>query len=199
MAGTGRSCTSTGPRANPSRESRPSPNRGRAVNCLRVAMGGSPAVSVGGFGPRPCHFRGVGGCTIYEERPADPCRGFVCGWLQRKPVPRVLPAGPAGVIIMKPWRQDRICAGASVAPDAALLEWMRNATGAPFLFDVEGRPRVMVRLSSRRKFDKATREPLLPGEIPVLAARANCRRWKSDISSGGCVISWRRSRSASRA
>src|SRR3954468_16744056 len=29
----------------------------------------------------PCHFRGEGCCTIYDERPPDPCRRFICGWL----------------------------------------------------------------------------------------------------------------------
>ncbi len=29
----------------------------------------------------PCHFRGEGCCTIYDKRPLDPCRKFVCGWL----------------------------------------------------------------------------------------------------------------------
>src|SRR5687768_2081971 len=29
----------------------------------------------------PCHFRGEGCCTIYERRPQQPCRNFICGWL----------------------------------------------------------------------------------------------------------------------
>src|SRR6267154_5178884 len=33
---------------------------------------------------QPCHFRGEGCCTIYERRPVDPCRNFVCGWLQEE-------------------------------------------------------------------------------------------------------------------
>jgi len=33
---------------------------------------------------QPCHFRGEGCCTIYERRPVDPCRNFICGWLQSK-------------------------------------------------------------------------------------------------------------------
>src|SRR5258708_20341982 len=31
---------------------------------------------------RPCHFRGAGCCTIYERRPSDPGRNFICGRLQ---------------------------------------------------------------------------------------------------------------------
>src|SRR5256885_5303722 len=33
---------------------------------------------------QPCHFRGEGCCSIYERRPVDPCRNFVCGWLQQE-------------------------------------------------------------------------------------------------------------------
>src|SRR5713101_8412369 len=29
----------------------------------------------------PCHFRGEGCCSIYDKRPIEPCRNFVCGWL----------------------------------------------------------------------------------------------------------------------
>jgi len=30
---------------------------------------------------RPCHFVGDRGCTIYKDRPHDPCVTFRCGWL----------------------------------------------------------------------------------------------------------------------
>jgi hypothetical protein len=30
---------------------------------------------------RPCPFRADHGCSIYAERPIDPCRKFICGWL----------------------------------------------------------------------------------------------------------------------
>src|SRR2546429_2992745 len=30
---------------------------------------------------QPCHFGGGGCCTIYAQRPVEPCRNFVCGWL----------------------------------------------------------------------------------------------------------------------
>src|SRR5206468_6789493 len=32
------------------------------------------------FPGQPCFFRGQGCCTIYERRPADPCRNLVCRW-----------------------------------------------------------------------------------------------------------------------
>lgn len=30
---------------------------------------------------RQCHFNGKNGCTIYEDRPENPCKSFKCGWL----------------------------------------------------------------------------------------------------------------------
>lgn len=31
---------------------------------------------------RPCHFVGIKGCSIYKDRPEDPCKGFQCEWLK---------------------------------------------------------------------------------------------------------------------
>ena len=31
---------------------------------------------------RPCHFVGKKGCSIYKDRPEDPCVGFKCEWLK---------------------------------------------------------------------------------------------------------------------
>ncbi len=30
---------------------------------------------------KPCHYVGESGCTIYENRPQDPCKRFRCEWL----------------------------------------------------------------------------------------------------------------------
>jgi hypothetical protein len=30
---------------------------------------------------RQCHFNGKNGCTIYEDRPENPCKSFKCLWL----------------------------------------------------------------------------------------------------------------------
>lgn len=123
----------------------------------------------------PCHFRGNGGCMIYEDRPAHPCRGFFCGWrLCGNPFPESFRPDRLGVIILaKPWR-DRLAyylvpAGRDV--DAALLEWMRNysaATGTPFLFKRNGRDRGYGPPEFQQDLvDRATRgEPLLPGLNP---------------------------------
>jgi hypothetical protein len=124
---------------------------------------------------KPCHFRGEGGCTIYEDRPKDPCRGFVCGWLrQGSPFPESFRPDRLGVIILaKPWRNGiaYVLVPAGRAPDATLLGWMRQystATGTPFLFNLEGRPRGYGSPEFQMDIlDKASQgEPLLPGLNP---------------------------------
>jgi hypothetical protein len=136
----------------------------------------------------PCHFRGVGGCTIYEDRPDDPCRRFVCGWLLKgNPFPDSFRPDKLGVIIVaKRWR-DRIAwvlAPAGRDPDANLLEWMREystATGAPYLFYVDGRQRGYGSPEFQKEIlDKATRgEPLLPGLNPT--AGGPCKLMALDL------------------
>lgn len=124
---------------------------------------------------RPCHFRGEGGCTIYEDRPNDPCRSFVCGWVSNgSPFPESFRPDRLGVIIVvKRWR-DRLAyvlADAGRSPDAKLLEWMREhstATGRPFLFQMGGRHRGYGSEEFQKEIlEKATRgEPLMPGMSP---------------------------------
>jgi len=124
---------------------------------------------------KPCHFRGVGGCTIYEDRPHNPCRGFVCGWLiHGSPFPESFRPDRLGVIIVvMPWR-DRfayVLVHAGRSPDAKLLEWMREhstATGRPFLFHLEGRQRGYGSKEFQQEIlEKSIRgEPLLPGLNP---------------------------------
>src|SRR5262245_53821003 len=123
----------------------------------------------------PCHFRGEHGCSIYETRPQDPCRGFFCGWvLKGSPFPEDFRPDRLGVILVpKKWR-DRIAyilAPAGRDPDRELLEWMREfsvATGTPFLFHVDGRQRGYGSPEFQKDIlERATRgEPLLPGLNP---------------------------------
>jgi hypothetical protein len=37
---------------------------------------------------KPCHFIAVGkGCTVYNQRPKDPCVAYRCGWLSNTDFP----------------------------------------------------------------------------------------------------------------
>jgi hypothetical protein len=93
----------------------------------------------------PCHFRGEGCCTIYERRPQDPCRKFVCGWLAPgSPFPDSFRPDQLGVMIVQTsWRNRPafILRSAGRDPDEALLAWMRSfsvESGAPFFYESQG-------------------------------------------------------------
>jgi hypothetical protein len=94
---------------------------------------------------QPCHFRGAGCCTIYERRPMEPCRSFVCGWLRpASPFPETFRPDRLGVMIVPTrWRERPayILCSAGRDPDEGLLAWMRefsSRTGAPFFYEQQG-------------------------------------------------------------
>jgi hypothetical protein len=49
---------------------------------------------------RPCHFVAIGNsCTIYENRPENPCKTFKCKWLTDSSIPEWLKPNLANVIL----------------------------------------------------------------------------------------------------
>ena len=50
------------------------------------------------FPGRKCHFVSTDGCTIYEERPYDPCHTFKCDWLVDHNFPEWLKPSLSNVI-----------------------------------------------------------------------------------------------------
>lgn len=93
------------------------------------------------FPGKPCHFLGAEGCTIYDTRPVEPCRNFVCGWLALdSPFPEEFRPNRLGVIIVPiRWREQPayILLPAGKDPDDALITWMSEfgkRTGRPFFF-----------------------------------------------------------------
>src|SRR5688500_17555544 len=94
---------------------------------------------------QPCHFRGAGSCTIYQTRPQDPCRSFVCGWVAPgSPFPESFRPDRLGVMLLpKRWSGGRsfILRSAGRDPDDALLAWMREfstRTSMPFFYEQSG-------------------------------------------------------------
>ena len=89
----------------------------------------------------PCPFVRAEGCGIYERRPVNPCKNFVCGWLlPDSPFPEAFRPDRIGVIAVRiAWRNRPawILVSAGRDPDETLLAWMRNysvAAGAPFFY-----------------------------------------------------------------
>src|SRR2546430_13952490 len=94
---------------------------------------------------QPCHFRGEGCCTIYAQRPVEPCRNFVCGWLMPgSPFPEEFRPDRLGVMAVATPPRARppvIPCSARRAPDARPPQRMRGVTsptGAPLLFEQRG-------------------------------------------------------------
>ena len=49
---------------------------------------------------KPCFFVEIGkGCTIYKDRPKDPCKNFTCGWIEVKDMPEEFRPEISGVIM----------------------------------------------------------------------------------------------------
>ncbi len=93
----------------------------------------------------PCFFRGDHRCAIYERRPQQPCREFVCGWLQEgSPFPEEFRPDRIGVMVIPMrWRGRAayVLRSAGRDPDEKLLAWMRDLslrTGRPFFYEVSG-------------------------------------------------------------
>jgi hypothetical protein len=57
------------------------------------------------FKGTPCHFVGEMGCTIYKERPEDPCKTYKCAWLTDFNIPEWFKPNLSNVICTwKEWK-----------------------------------------------------------------------------------------------
>jgi hypothetical protein len=54
------------------------------------------------FKSKPCHFVAIGnGCTVYEERPKNPCASYKCEWLINPEIPEYMKPNLINTIIEK--------------------------------------------------------------------------------------------------
>ncbi len=50
---------------------------------------------------KPCPYSTVNGCSDYENRPVDPCKNFMCGWIQENsPLPDWMKPNESRVIVI---------------------------------------------------------------------------------------------------
>lgn len=90
----------------------------------------------------PCHFIKQGGCSIYEQRPLDPCHGFFCGWvLPNSPFPEWFKPDQSNVmVVITKWRNRpayHLLSGGRY-PGPAVMKWMMefsHRTGHPFFYE----------------------------------------------------------------
>lgn len=94
---------------------------------------------------RPCPYSIAHSCSIYENRPEDPCRKFVCGWLVRgSPLPEEFRPDKIGVIfVISPWRGVPIyvLTPAGRDPSDDVLRWTKEwslRVQKPFLYQSGG-------------------------------------------------------------
>jgi hypothetical protein len=108
---------------------------------LRITVRGH-AVGLG----KPCPFLGDGGCEIYEQRPIDPCRNFICGWLVHgSHLPDWMRPDRANVIVLGgnfKWREFSVDVAITTAgrrPNDDAVIWLRQygkANRRPLLYQV---------------------------------------------------------------
>lgn len=76
---------------------------------------------------KPCHYLGCNGCSIYPNRPKDPCQDYRCVWLDNKELPEWMQPHMSGVIISRiPYKNTFYWAinEAGHKMDAAVLSWL---------------------------------------------------------------------------
>jgi len=76
---------------------------------------------------KPCVFVGPGSCSIYEERPHEPCVTYRCVWLSDINVPLWMKPSESGVILT--WRtvegvEFLEACETDRKMDSAILSWM---------------------------------------------------------------------------
>jgi hypothetical protein len=94
---------------------------------------------------RPCHFKCEKGCSIYENRPEEPCRTYSCEWLNNYELPEWMKPNLSGVIITsREYKENKVYlevyeTGKKI--DAEVLNWLflyHYTTDIPLRVQVNG-------------------------------------------------------------
>ena len=84
------------------------------------------------FPGSPCPFSVAHRCSIYEERPVDPCQQFVCGWLMdNSPLPEWMRPDKANLILLPAnfrWRGVPVHVAVAVGarPKDKAINWLKD-------------------------------------------------------------------------
>jgi len=83
------------------------------------------------FKGNPCHFVSIGkGCSIYEDRPKQPCKSYSCFWLKSEDVPEWMKPSEINAMISERYTKNNIYflelieAGETLRAD--VLSWLIN-------------------------------------------------------------------------
>ena len=93
---------------------------------------------------RPCHFKCENGCSIYEQRPENPCKTYHCEWLNNPDTPEWMKPNLSKIIITKKqWKNGEYLEinemGCKIDP--TMLNWMftyHYSTDIPIRIQVNG-------------------------------------------------------------
>jgi len=99
------------------------------------------------FPGNPCRFSVEHKCSIYPDRPEDPCRQFVCGWLaDNSPLPEWMRPDKANLILLPAnfqWRGIPVDVAVAVGarPKNKAISWLKDfclASHRPLIFQTDG-------------------------------------------------------------
>ncbi len=129
-----------------------SSSQGRVRQCGRctACCDGWLQITIDGqavYPGKPCPHSTGHSCRIYDRRPQDPCREFVCGWLEpESPLPEWFRPDKIGVMVLwgkLTWREllvDVVVpAGQDPSPD--VLNWLQRHAqlrARPFVYQLNG-------------------------------------------------------------
>jgi hypothetical protein len=88
----------------------------------------------------PCHFVGCNGCSIYENRPDEPCKSFACSWLNDNFLPEWFKPNQSNLICN--WEEwEKNCYFLSVIEcgkqiEAKYLNWLKKTSNYTTDFNV---------------------------------------------------------------
>lgn len=102
----------------------------------------------------PCPYSSGSGCKIYDERPVDPCRNFMCGWImEMSPLPDWMRPDLAKVILLpgvRVWRGLPVDLAVPVGrkiPGKA-LNWLKTFAAQ------RGRPLIYTEQPSKERMER---------------------------------------------
>lgn len=72
-------------------------------DCTRCCEGWLPADINGHtmYPGKPCHFLAQSKCTIYKDRPENPCKVYKCAWIEDETFPEWIKPNLSNIIISK--------------------------------------------------------------------------------------------------
>jgi hypothetical protein len=96
---------------------------------------------------KPCPFSVAHRCSIYQDRPVDPCREFICGWLiPSSPLPDWMRPDKSGMIFLPAnfqWRGVAVdvAVAAGERPKEKALKWLKQFCSThrrPLIYQMNG-------------------------------------------------------------